>query len=178
MKELNLRALNKNDEVAHTLFISEMMEADGRIVPTAMEIKEGDQLFENWLERKSNESKGIGLPEGKVPATLLCLFGEGESKILGAVHIRHELNEHLLLHGGNIGYGVTPSERKKGYANAMLSMALDFCKNLGLDKALVTCDKDNIGSAKTIQKNGGVLWDEFVSERDGKLTQRYWINLK
>ncbi len=177
MNDLELRALNINDETAHAEFIKEMMEVDGRIVPTAIEIKETDCTFEDWLERKNNEAKGIGLAEGKVPATLLCLFRKGDNKILGAVHIRHELNEHLLLHGGNIGYGIAPPERKKGYATKMLSMALDYCRSLKLEKVLVTCDKDNIGSAKTIQKNGGILEDKFISERDEKITQRYWIKL-
>lgn len=175
MEELELRSLTEADEAAHTEFIKEMIEADGRIIPSSAEIKSTDPSFKDWLERKENESRGVGLTEGKVPATLLFLFRQGEDKILGAVHIRHRLNEKLLFMGGNIGYGIAPSERQKGYANFILSNALKFCIKLGLEKALVTCDKDNIGSAKTIQKNGGILENEIVE--DGKIKQRYWIKL-
>lgn len=91
------------------------------------------------------------------------------------IDIRHRLNEYLLQFGGNIGYSVRPSQRRKGYATEMLALALEECRKLGIDRALVTCDKTNIGSAKTIQKNGGVLENE-VLEGD-RITQRYWIGL-
>ena len=91
------------------------------------------------------------------------------------IDIRHRLNEYLLQFGGNIGYSVRPSQRRKGYATEMLALGLEECRKLGLDRALVTCDKTNIGSAKTIQKNGGVLENE-VLEGD-RITQRYWIAL-
>lgn len=91
------------------------------------------------------------------------------------INIRHRLNEYLLQFGGNIGYSVRPSQRRKSYATEMLALALEECRKLGLNRALVTCDKTNIGSAKTIQKNGGVLENE-VLEGD-RITQRYWIAL-
>jgi len=177
MEDLELRALTEKDEAAHAHFIEEMLNHDGRIVPSATEIKETDGSFKNWLVRTESEAKGAAMEKGRVPAAVLFLFRKGESKILAAVNVRYELNDFLMQHGGNIGYGVAPSERQKGYASKMLAMALDFCRKLKLEKVLVTCDADNIGSAKTIVKNGGILENEFVSERDGKLTQRYWIKL-
>jgi predicted acetyltransferase len=94
---------------------------------------------------------------------------------VGAVNIRHYLNESLLFDGGHIGDGIRPSERRKGYATAMIQLALDECKKMGITKVLMVCDKDNIGSAKSIIKNGGILENEIYS--DGVLQQRYWINL-
>lgn len=94
---------------------------------------------------------------------------------MGAVNIRHRLNEKLLKTGGHIGDGIRPSERRKGYATAMLALALEECKKLGIDKVLMCCDKDNIGSAKSIVKNGGVLENEV--EEEGHIEQRYWIQL-
>lgn len=70
---------------------------------------------------------------------------------------------------------IRPSERKKGYAPAMIALALDECKKLGINKVLICCDKNNIGSAKTIIRNGGVLENEV--EEDGHIEQRYWIQL-
>lgn len=91
------------------------------------------------------------------------------------LYIRHELNDYLLQYGGHIGYGVRSSQRRKGYASQMLSLALPIAKELGINKAPITCDKNNIGSAKTIMNNGGILENEVGNENE--ITQRYWIEL-
>lgn len=112
---------------------------------------------------------------GLVPdSTFFCLDTE-QNRFVGAVNIRHYLNEALLRDGGHIGDGVRPSERRKGVATKMIALALDECKKLGIDRVLMVCDKDNIGSAKSIQKNGGVLENEILSE--DSIEQRYWIAL-
>lgn len=107
-------------------------------------------------------------------STFFCL-DEDRDKVVGAVNIRHFLNEGLLLDGGHIGDGVRPSERRKGIATKMIALALEECKKLGIYKVLMVCDKDNIGSAKSIMNNGGVLENEV--EVHGDIEQRYWINL-
>lgn len=115
--------------------------------------------------------------DGKVPdSTFFCLDVD-RNIFVGAINIRHYLNEELLLGGGHIGDGIRPSERRKGFATEMIRLGLLECKKLGIDKVLMTCDKDNIGSAKSIINNGGVLENEFVNE-EGKIEQRYWIELK
>ena len=86
------------------------------------------------------------------------------------IDIRHRLNDYLLNFGGHIDYSVRKSERQKGYATEMLALALIECMKLNIKRVLITCDKDNIASAKTIINNGGIL------EGSG-ITQRYWINL-
>ena len=92
---------------------------------------------------------------------------------VGAVNIRHYLTEELLLNGGHIGDGIRPSERRKGYATAMIALALREAKKLGITGVLMVCDKDNIASAKSIINNGGVLENEIVL--NGITEQRYWI---
>lgn len=84
-------------------------------------------------------------------------------------------NEELLKTGGHIGDGIRPSERRKGYATAMIALALDECKKLGISRVLMCCDKDNVGSVRSIIKNGGVLENEV--EGNGHIVQRYWIQL-
>jgi predicted acetyltransferase len=86
-----------------------------------------------------------------------------------------EIFNSFNYYSSHIGYGIRPSERKKGYAALMLSMALPIAKELGISKALITCDRDNLGSAKTIIKNGGVLENEVQEEE--RVTQRYWVEL-
>ena len=112
---------------------------------------------------------------GLVPdSTFFCLDID-RNIMVGAVNIRHFLNESLLLNGGHIGDGVVPSERRKGIATKMIALALDECRKLGIEKVLMVCDKDNIGSAKSIQNNGGIMENEI--EVDGVIEQRYWIEL-
>lgn len=113
---------------------------------------------------------------GRVPdSTFFCLDLD-RNIFVGAVNIRHYLNESLLFDGGHIGDGIRPSERRKGYATAMIGLAFEECKKLGIKKVLMVCDKDNIGSAKSIRNNGGVLENEIMS--DGVLQERYWIVLQ
>lgn len=113
---------------------------------------------------------------GLVPSSTFFCLDEERNIMVGAVNIRHELNEALLLNGGHIGDGVRPSERRKGIATAMIRLALEECRKLGIGRVLMVCDKDNIGSAKSIIKNGGVLENEV--EVDGIIEQRYWITLE
>jgi predicted acetyltransferase len=112
---------------------------------------------------------------GLVPDSTFFCLDEERNMIVGAVNIRHYLNESLLLNGGHIGDGVRPSERRKGIATKMIALALDECKKLGIEKVLMVCDKENVGSAKSIQNNGGILENEI--EVDGVVEQRYWIEL-
>lgn len=128
--------------------------------------------FDYYLENLEIKEE---TPEGRVPDTTLFCLDKDKNIFVGAVNIRHYLNEGLLATGGHIGDGIRPSERRKGYGTAMLALALEECKKLGIQKVLVTCNKDNIGSAKCIQKNGGILENEVPE--DDHLTQRYWINL-
>lgn len=94
--------------------------------------------------------------EGNVPDSTFFLLDLDRDIFVGAINIRHYLNDYLLAHGGHIGDGVRPSERRKGYATVMIMLALKECKKLGINKVLMVCDKDNIGSRKSIINNGGV----------------------
>jgi len=106
-------------------------------------------------------------PAAYVPCTELWMT-DGE-EYLGRISLRHELTELLFNWGGHIGYSVRPSARRRGFASQALGMMLPVCAGLGIDPALVTCDPDNDGSRRTIEKNGGVYEDT----REGKL--RFWL---
>lgn len=91
------------------------------------------------------------------------------------IQVRHYFNDYLSKFGGHIGYSVRPSERRMGYAKAMLGAALPFCREIGLDKVLVTCYEDNIASAKTIISCGG-RFESLIYEPNEKINyKRYWI---
>ncbi len=128
--------------------------------------------FDFYLEHLETKEAAGGL----VPDSVFFLLDEDRNLLLGAVNIRHYLNETLLKDGGHIGDGIRPGERRKGYATEMIRLALIECKKLGIDRVLMICDKENIGSAKSIQRNGGVLESESA-DADGVILQRYWIAL-
>jgi predicted acetyltransferase len=107
-------------------------------------------------------------PALMVPSTTMWWVDGDEW--LGRIQLRQRLNERLLDGGGHIGYDVAPEHRRRGHAAAMLrAMLVLAAKGHGIDRALVTCDPDNVASRKVIEACGG----EFEDERDGK--RRYWV---
>ena len=134
--------------------------------------------YEDWLddvikcqEKEYAESKNL------VPATTFFTIRENDNKIVGMVNLRHYLNDYLKNFGGHIGYGIRPSERKKGYAKIQLYLALLEAQKLGLDKVMVDCVNTNIGSERTILAIGGEFEKE-IYEEDRKVTlNNYWIDV-
>lgn len=120
----------------------------------------------------------LAISMGYVPATTFFLYDDERDIFIGAAHVRHYLNDAIKIFGGHIGDGIRPSERKKGYATKMIGLVLLECKKLGINRVLMTCDWDNIGSAKSIMNNGGVLENELFNEEDGVLEKRFWIDIK
>ncbi len=169
---MNLRLVKASKEYRNQ--ISDMMEewygTDEKIVPYA--IRRLDYRdFENYCENLEIKDESGGM----VPDSTFFCLDEDRNIMVGAVNIRHYLSEALLLNGGHIGDGVRPSERRKGIATRMIGLALEECRKLGLEKVLMVCDKENIGSAKSIMNNGGILENEV--EVDGVAEQRYWIDI-
>lgn len=132
--------------------------------------------YEEWLARRINEHNGINLEEDRVPSSTYFLIDN--DRFVGHVSIRHNINnEFLSRYGGHIGYGIRPCERRKHYATKMLYLALEKCKELGMEKVLVSCKKENIGSAKTIENNYGVLEEEIFISEENTYFKKYWIDV-
>jgi len=131
--------------------------------------------YDGWLERLKNNSNEQTVNPDWVVSTTFFALRKCDNKIIGMIDIRHTLNQYLNLYGGNIGYGVRPSERKKGYATEILKLALKYCKQLGLQKVMLVCYKDNEASRKTIINCGSVLEKEFVYT-DGRIVQKFWVS--
>jgi predicted acetyltransferase len=132
-----------------------------------------DESWNDYVTR-TEQYRRRPLPEPWVPATMF--LAEVDGVVVGRVHVRHELNDTLLAVGGHIGYGVRPAFRRRGYASEMLRRALAYCRDeIGLERVLVTCDDDNIGSATVIENAGGVL-ENVVADGDVP-KRRYWITL-
>jgi len=131
--------------------------------------------FAESIQRLRSCAEGITLSEDGVPASTYWLV-RGD-RVLGTCNLRHRLNESLRDHGGHVGYSVRPSERRKGYGVLMLKLVLEKARRLGIRRALLTCGKENVASARVIRKNGGVLDSESHSPRAGLVMQRFWIEL-
>ncbi len=125
-----------------------------------------------YIERTQNHSQGKDLPDYWVPATTYWLIDD--EKFVGHVNVRHELTDKLKIIGGHIGYYIRPTERRKGYGYKILGLALIKAHELGLKKVMITCNDDNVGSIKVIERNGGILKDKVQTEEEG-LVRHYWI---
>lgn len=172
LEEMQLKLVKASMEFEPqiTEMLEEWFSRETDITPYA--IRRGD--WRNFSHYLTTLEAGPDDPQLVPDSTFFCL-DEKRNRMVGAVNIRHRLNERLLLNGGHIGDGVRPSLRGRGIGTRMVGLALAECRKLGLDRVLMVCDKDNIPSARTIQSNGGVLENEVVV--DGVTEQRWWIQL-
>jgi predicted acetyltransferase len=153
-------------------FYKEWTESGEDIVPWVVEKNPAN--FEEMLKWLSESEFEDNLPDDYVPHSTYWLINE-ENIVVAAVNIRHRLNERLRKAGGHIGYGVCPSQRRKGYATKLLALALKKTKELNIENVLVCCDKENIASERTIVNNGGVFSSEHI-EPNGDIVRRFWIS--
>ncbi|GAP13363.1 predicted acetyltransferase [Longilinea arvoryzae] len=175
MDRLELVIPNRTHEAAAREYILEHIEQGETVLHGAAGL-ERDPSYVEWLERlKVNSDEKTVLP-GYVAATTFFAIRPGDGRIVGTIQIRHRLNEFLRSYGGHIGYGVRPSERNKGYATQMLTLALAYARQIGLTKVMLACNRDNEASRRTILKCNGVLEREFL-HTDGKMVQVYWITI-
>lgn len=134
--------------------------------------------IQDWINQVESLKKVETCPAVWVPSTQFIYVRKSDRKIIGVLQIRHYFNEFLEKYAGHIGYAVCPSERRKGYATQMLHDALPACRELGLNRILISCLTDNEGSRRTILHNGGV-YESTVHEPNGNVDlERYWIELK
>jgi len=167
---MELKRINLEMKQQYFDFLEDWKGNHEDITPYAARLLE--RTFEEFV--KDSLSYETNPPKEFVKGTTFYLVDEHE--IVGAINIRHELNEKLLQFGGHIGYGVKPSQRQKGYAAKMLELTIPFLRELKLEKVLITCDNTNIGSAKVIENAGGIL-ENTVKEKDLE-TRRYWVEIK
>ena len=168
--KLKLVKASEQYRVQITDMLEEWFSTGEKIIPNSIRRIDYHD-FKYYCDNLEIKDTSLGL----VPDSTFFCIDEDRNIVVGAVNIRHYLSEHLLNFGGHIGDGVRPSERRKGIATQMIALALVECKKLGINKVLMVCNKENIGSAKSIINNGGILENEIYS--DGEVLQRYWIDL-
>ncbi|MEC2554334.1 GNAT family N-acetyltransferase [Bacillus tropicus] len=154
-------------------FYNEWKDSGETMIPWV--ISKDPSNFPAMVQELLDAHNGVNLPQSWVPDSTYWLVTDN-NRIVGAVNIRHSLTEHLFNAGGHIGYGIRPSERRKGYTTKLLELSLEKTKKLNITRALVVCDAVNTASEKTILHNGGVRDDDFIEE-DGNVVRRFWIEL-
>ena len=133
--------------------------------------------YDQWVQRTLENAHPDTVHKDWVEADTFFAVRRMDRRIIGMVDIRHSLDTPFLAQvAGHIGYGVRPSERRKGYSTAFLGLALEHARNLGLSRVMLACYQDNEGSRRTILKWDGVKQREFV-HTDGKTVEVYWITL-
>ena len=132
--------------------------------------------FGDWLAAVRADSREETVAPGRVPGAQFLALSERDGSLVGMVNVRRRLNERLLQYAGHIGYSVRPDLRRRGYGAELLALGLEEARKMGLERVLVTCDRDNPASARTILRNGGALENEVPD--GGTVIQRYWIDLR
>ena len=151
---------------------------DGTVLNWTSWLKRYLNNFEWRLQNINNNERKETVEAWHVIANQFILIRESDNKVLWFINTRLELNDDLLEHWWHIWYSIRPSERKKHYATAQLFSILNIYKDLWIEKVLLTCDKTNIWSAKTIQNCGWILENEVIDPTDWETLQRYWIGVK
>jgi len=129
-----------------------------------------------YIARAIDHGEGKNLPEGYVRQKTFWLVRD-DGRILANSRLRFELTPFLEHEGGHIGYSTRPSERRKGYGTIVCKLTFQRAKSLGFKRILITCDEDNVASARIIEKNGGRYENTVLSRETRKPKRRYWVDL-
>lgn len=149
-----------------------------RIAPWVLQLKYHNQkFFDEMLDRVQEVENGKNLGEYATSSTY-WLYEDEINKLLGASNLRHYLTEEGFKLWGHIGYGIRPSERRKGYATELLKMTLKEAKKYNIDHVLLGAYTGNIGSWKVMEKCGAKLENIVIEDETGLPVKRYWISLK
>lgn len=170
-------SMERKEEIIE--YINEFVEYKSDINGTgSLDIILDGYTFEQALERCLNMEnreyvKKIGRCQGKT----FLLIRENDNKIVGTINVRWNLSEAMLQFGGHIGYGIRPTERRKGYNKINLYLGMIEARKVGLDKVMLDCDVDNVGSDRTLKALGGKLERTEIDPSDGILTNVYWFDV-
>jgi len=130
-------------------------------------LKGSDETFFIFLQNLAEESREDDLPPGVVPQTTFWLVRD-EKTLLGFSRLRHRMADTLLEKGGQISVEIRPSERGKGYEDALLRLTLAQAAAMGLSEVRLTCAEEDTETAARIEAAGG----EWVETRTLRRSSR------
>ena len=170
-------SFERKDEIIE--YINEFVEYNSEINGTGGldKIIEG-YTFEQALARcLSMEDENYAKKINRCQSKTFLLIRENDNRIVGTINVRWNLTEAMKRFGGNIGYGIRPTERRKGYNKINLYLGMKEAQKLGLDRVMLDCDVNNLGSDRTLKALGGVLERTEVDPEDNILTNVYWFDV-
>ena len=174
---LEIPSIERKEEIIE--YLGEFVKYKSNINGTGSldKIYEG-YTFEEALDRcLKMENEEYAKSVNRCPGKTFLLIREDDNRIVGSINVRWNLNEAMLKFGGHIGYGIRPTERRKGYNKINLYLGMIEAKKIGLDKVMLDCDVNNLGSDKTLKALGGTLERTEVDPSDGVLTNVYWFDV-
>lgn len=133
-----------------------------------------EEDFQEFVTDLTNSSKGFNIPQGWVPCSSYWLVDDS-GEVVGVIRIRHRVDSDYLQMIGHIGYEIKSSRRKEGYGSKLLELGLTEARKIGLEKVLITCDEDNVGSIRIIEKFNGKYKKSFVDDESGKNVLQYEV---
>jgi predicted acetyltransferase len=167
---LRLRPYNASDEAAAISIHEAMLLEDSHF----LRFWNPSMSWSAFLQSNEELRQGLDPSTYRVRGCQLAAVVDGD--LVGRTSLRYELNEFFAEKGGHVGYAVAPPHRRKGYATEILRQSLVILRAEGVKRVLVTCADDNLGSARTIERNGGVLESIVPLEDEDVGLRRYWIN--
>lgn len=174
---LETPSLERKNEIIDYIHELVLYNSDINGIEVLTKILDG-YTFEQTLEHCLNlENKEYAKKLEKAQTKTFLLIRKEDNKIVGALNIRWNLPENLKPFGGNIGYGIRPTERRKGYNKINLYLGLIEAQKIGLDKVKLVCDAENLGSVRTMEALGATLEKTVIDPNDGVLTSIYWFNI-
>jgi predicted acetyltransferase len=167
---LRLRPYNTSDEAPAIAIHESMLVEDSHF----LRFWSPSMSWAAFLQSNDELRQGLDPSTYRVRGCQLAAVVDGD--IVGRTSLRYELNEFFAEKGGHVGYAVAPAHRRKGYATEILRQSLIILRSEGIEDVLVTCADDNVGSVRTIERNGGVLESTVGLEGEDVLLRRYWIS--
>ena len=167
--------LTDPSERYHDSYLEALQEfqAEGRHLEIPLE--EVAAHFGDFMQHLREQTDRAKIKPGRVPHWYFWLIDGND--YIGRLTLRSEVNEHLLQMGGHIGYEIRPSLRRQGYGKLILKYGLERAKAFGLERVLLTCDEDNLGSRRIIESHGGMLENIIEIEQWPAKVCRYWLQL-
>ena len=121
---LEIPSIERKDEILD--YINELVKYKSDINGTGAldKVLEG-YTFEQALERCLNmQYKEYANKLGRCPSKTFLLIRKNDNRIVGTINVRWNLTDKMKQFGGNIGYGIRPTERRKGYNKINLYLGL------------------------------------------------------
>ena len=110
-------------------------------------------------------------------STTYWLYDDDRDILIGASNLRDNIVGESGLLWGNVGYGIRPGERKKGFATYLLKETLEKARKKGFNNIYAGTYVGNVGSWKVMEKCGFEFEKIIMEDATGLPVKVYKYNL-